>query len=163
MLPRFETLIERHHDEIFHYLWHMLRDSRLDAADITQETWIRAWQAYDRLRKDSNVRAWLYRIATNCALSALKRSRREVSLAEQGELPAAEGSPEEIMAPVELLELAMAQIVELPPRQRAAVLLRYGREMSYGEIAAVMRCSGESARANVSLGLRRLRRELKEV
>lgn len=161
-MPRFETLIERYHDEIFHYLWYMLRDSRLDAADVAQETWLRAWQAYDRLRRDSNVRAWLYRIATNCALTALGRHRREVPLADHMDLPATEGLPEETLEPAALLELAIARIGELPPRQRAAVLLRYGREMRYGELARIMKCSEESARANVSLGIRRLRRELRE-
>ena len=159
---RFETLIERHHDELFRYLWHMLRGTRLDAADFTQETWLRAWKAYDRLRPNSNARAWLYRIATNCALNALERSRREVLLDEDVELPSNALLPEECCEREALMALVVAQIEHLPPRQRAAVLLRYGRELRYEEIAGSLGCSQESARAHVSLGIRRLRRELEE-
>ena len=160
---RFETLIERHHDELFRYLWHMLRGTRLDAADFTQETWLRAWKAYDRLRPNSNARSWLYRIATNCALSALQRSRREVLLGEDVELPSEASLPEENCERGQLLALVVAHIEHLPPRQRAAVLLRYGRELRYEEIGGILGCSQESARAHVSLGIRRLRRELEEV
>ncbi len=159
---RFETLIERHHEEIFRYLWQLLRGTELDAADLTQETWLRAWKAYDRLRPNSNARAWLYRIATNCALSALKRSRREVPLDEEIEHPSTALQPEVCCERNALLELVMAHIEFLPPRQRAAVLLRYGRELGYEEISGTLGCSPESARAHVSLGIRRLRRELKE-
>ncbi len=160
---RFETLIERHHDELFRYLWQLLRGTRLDAADFTQETWLRAWKAYDRLRPNSNARAWLYRIATNCALGALGRSRREVLLDEDVELPANALLPEERCEREALMALVVAHIELLPPRQRAAVLLRYGRELRYEEIAVSMGCSQESARANVSLGIRRLRHELEEI
>ena len=160
---RFETLIERHHDELFRYLWQLLRGTRLDAADFTQETWLRAWKAYDRLRPNSNARSWLYRIATNCALSALQRSRREVLLGEDVELPSEASLPEENCERGQLLALVVSHIEELPPRQRAAVLLRYGRELRYEEIAGILGCSQESARAHVSHGIRRLRRELEEV
>lgn len=159
---RFETLVERHHDEIFRYLWQMLRGTELDAADYSQDTWLRAWKAYDRLRPGSNARAWLYRIATNCALSALKRRGNEAPLDEEVEHPARVGQPEVCCERKALLELVMAHIEWLPPRQRAAVLLRYGRELGYEEIARTLGCSQESARAHVSLGIRRLRRELKE-
>ena len=159
---RFETLIERHHDELFRYLWQLLRGTRLDAADITQETWLRAWKAYDRLRPNSNVRAWLYRIATNCALRALERGRREVPQDEDVEYAAQGATPEERCEREELLALALVQIERLSPRQRAAVTLRFGREFRYAEISEALGCSPESARAHVSLGVRKLRRELEE-
>lgn len=159
---RFETLIERHHDELFRYLWQMLHGTRLDAADLSQETWLRAWKAYGRLRPGSNARAWLYRIATNGALDALAQSRRYVPLDEDVELPSNGSSPEVCCERGELLALALAHIEALAPRQRAAVTLRYGRELGYEEIAQALGCSQESARAHVSLAIRRLRRELKE-
>lgn len=159
---RFETLIERHHDELFRYLWQMLRGTRLDAADLSQETWLRAWKAYGRLRPGSNARAWLYRIATNGALDALAKSRRYVPMDEDVELPSNGASPEACCERDELLALALAHIEALAPRQRAAVTLRYGRELGYEEIAQALGCSQESARAHVSLAIRRLRRELKE-
>ena len=116
-----------------------------------------------QVRPNSNARSWLYRIATNCALSALVRSRREVLLCEDVDLPSGSLLLEERCQREELMALVVSHIEELPPRQRAAVLLRYGRELSYEEIAGILGCSQESARAHVSLGIRRLRRELEEV
>ena len=162
MSIRFETLIERHHDELFHYLWRMLRGTTLDPADIAQDTWLRAWQAYDRLRPGSNPRAWLYRIATNSALKALRRARPEVPIDEDRAEPSDALTPEELLDDAIALDLALKRVAALPPRQRAAVLLRYGQELRYDEMAVAMQCSEESARANVSLGIRRLRRELEE-
>ena len=162
MSIRFETLIERHHDELFHYLWRMLRGTTLDPADVVQDTWLRAWQAFDRLRPGSNPRAWLYRIATNSALKALRRARREVPLEDDGAESSDSMTLDHHLEDTIALETALTRIATLPPRQRAAVLLRYGQELRYDEMAVAMRCSEESARANVSLGIRRLRRELEE-
>ncbi|MCY4525642.1 MAG: RNA polymerase sigma factor [Anaerolineaceae bacterium] len=159
-MVRFETLIELHHDELYFYLRRMTYGSTSDAADLTQETWLRAWQAFDRLRPGSNARAWLYRIATNCALNALRKGRREYPWQEDADLPDKARLPHEQLEDSEDLELVLEEIGALPPRQRAAVLLRYGHELCYAELANVLRCSEASARANVSLGVRRLRREL---
>ena len=161
-MVRFETLIELHHDELYFYLRRMTHGSTSDAADLMQETWLRAWQAFDRLRPGSNPRAWLYRIATNCALNALRNGQREFPWQEERELPDEGRLPHEQLEHRENLEMVLKEIGLLPPRQRAAVLLRYGHELRYPELASVLRCSEASARANVSLGVRRLRRELEE-
>jgi RNA polymerase sigma factor (sigma-70 family) len=158
-LPRFETLIERHHDELYRYLWRMLQDTTLDAQDMVQETFIRAYQAYPRLRADSNCRAWLYKIATNCAYTALKRARREVALDDDF---TADGlpSPDETAAQNMVLDAARQVIERLPVKQRAAVIMRHVQGFEYDEIAQALDCSEESARAHVSLAVRRLRLEL---
>ena len=87
MTPRFEDLIERHHDEIFAYLWRLLGKERqsdvaLEAEDTTQEVFMRAFESYLGLRRDSNYRAWLYKIATHCAYTKLRqaKNRREQNL-----------------------------------------------------------------------------------
>jgi RNA polymerase sigma-70 factor (ECF subfamily) len=159
-VTRFETLIERHHDEIYRYLWQMLRGTHLDAADFTQETFIRAYQSYQRLRPDSNYRAWLYKIATNCAYTALKSGKREINL--DDDLMMADGlpPPDEIAVQNELLETIRQHIEALPVKQRAAVVMRHLQDFGYDEIAEALECSEESARAHVSFAVRRLRREL---
>lgn len=158
-LPRFETLIERHHDELYRYLWRMLQDTTLDAQDTVQETFIRAYQAYPRLRADSNCRAWLYKIATNCAYTALRRARREVAL---DDTFIADGlpPPDEAAAQSMVLDSARQVIERLPVKQRAAVIMRHLQGFEYDEIAQALDCSEESARAHVSLAVRRLRHEL---
>src|SRR5436853_1027456 len=73
--PSFDQLLRRHRGEIGAYL-RRLMGNESDADDVAQDTWLRAHRAYGRLPPDANGRAWLYRIATNRALSALRSRRR---------------------------------------------------------------------------------------
>jgi RNA polymerase sigma-70 factor (ECF subfamily) len=168
---RFETLIERHHDEIYRYLWRMLNssgrpESAIEARDLAQEVYLRAYQAFGRLREDSNHRAWLYKIATNCAYTALKRGQRQGQhnlglLEEVDRIPAAEAqSPEQQVIAGERLDRLRREIAALPPKQQAAVVMRHLQGLDYAEIAEAISCSEDSARANVYQGLRRLRQAL---
>lgn len=164
---RFETLIERHHDEIYRYLWRLLNnagrsDSLTEAQDLTQEVFLRAYRAFGRLRSDSNHRAWLYKIATHCAYTALKQDRRRQHYTSPlegiGQTPASPSqSPEQQVLLKEALETIQGAIAGLPPKQRAAVILRHVQELDYPAIAQALDCSEDSARANVYRGLRRLR------
>jgi RNA polymerase sigma-70 factor, ECF subfamily len=172
-LTRFETLIDQHHDEIYRYLWRLLAgagrllDARDVAQDVAQEVFMRAYRAFDRLPPGSNTRAWLYRIATNCAMTALKRDRRHASrttplpddesgpaLADNSPLPAQHA------ATAETLQTVRQAIAALPPRQQSALVMRYLQELDYPAIAGALGCSEDSARANVYQALKRLRREL---
>ena len=168
---RFEALIERYHDEIYRYVWRLLRtnspiDRALEVQDLTQETFIRAYRTFGRLRRDSNHRAWLYKIATNCAYTALKRGQRQArhqaaEPAEAQQVPeTAQASPDQQVIQGEALQAIRAAISVLPPKQKAAVVLRHVQGLEYAEIAEALDCSTESARANVYQGLRRVRQAL---
>ncbi len=168
---RFEALIERHHDEIYRYLWRLSNsagriDAAVEAQDLTQEVFLRAYRAFARLRRDSNHRAWLYKIATNCAYSALKRAQRQANHSEPLDdevqrLPVgASQSPDYHLSLGETMASVRRALADLPPKQAAAVVMRHVQGLSYPEIAQALDCSQDSARANVYQGLRRLRREL---
>jgi RNA polymerase sigma-70 factor (ECF subfamily) len=166
---RFETLIERYHDEIYRYLWRLLNgagrtDSDLEAQDLSQEVFLRAYRAFGRLRRDSNHRAWLYKIATHCAYTALKQGQRQDDHSGPFEvhetLAGAEPSPEHQVDVDETLEMVRRAIAILPSKQRAAVVLRHVQGLDYAVIAQALDCSEDSARANVYQALRRLRRTL---
>jgi RNA polymerase sigma-70 factor (ECF subfamily) len=173
VLLRFETLIDLYHDEIYGYLWRLLDDagrinSIIDAQDLTQEVFLRAYRGFERLRPDSNHRAWLYKIATNCAHTAMKSGSRRArlsagSLDKAREVPADEGlSPYHQVVRDEELTILRRAISALPPKQEAALMLRYVQGLGYPEIAQALGCSEESARANVYQAARRLRREVGE-
>ena len=165
MTPRFEDLIERHHDEIFAYLWRLLgkahqSDVALEVEDITQEVFMRAYESYLGLRRDSNYRAWLYKIATHCAYTKLRqvKNRREQNLVhETAAAEAASSSPRE-NSYTQLRKLVDA----LPAKQKACVTMRYLQDLDYSEIVLSLGCSEQSARANVYQAIRRLRAALKE-
>jgi RNA polymerase sigma-70 factor (TIGR02960 family) len=112
-----------------------------DAEDAVQETLVRAWSAIDGLGPDSNVRAWLYRIATNRCLTLMQRRRRrelpvdlspgapleEIDWLEPYPTPRAQGNlgPEARYESTEAMQLAFIALLQhLPPRQRAALVLR---------------------------------------
>jgi RNA polymerase sigma-70 factor (ECF subfamily) len=170
---RFENLIERYHDEIYRYLWRLLRsagwsDSAMEAQDLTQDVFLRAYGAYGRLRSGSNHRAWLYKIATNRAYTALKRDRRTAAHTDASfdaiqQISAGnEQIPDHQVVSRERLAEVKQCIAALPPKQSAALVMRHVQGLTYAEVAEALDCSEDSARANVYQGLRRLRRELAE-
>ncbi len=167
---RFESLIERHHDEIYRYVWRLLHtagpsDPSLEAQDLTQEVFLRAFKNFPRLRRDSNHRAWLYKIATHCTYTAFRQSRRRAvrtaPLDRLERLPSDPNqSPEHQFGLSQSLASLGRAITHLPPKQKAAVVLRHLQGLEYAEIAQTLDCSADSARANVYQGLQKLRAKL---
>ena len=151
-------LAERHRGEVLRYLVRLLGNEQ-DAQDACQEAFLRAHRAFARLAPDSNSRAWLYRIATNSGRTLARhrsrtlRRRADVDL---DTLPAADGSPERH----ERLRAVARAARALPPRQRAALLLRQFEGMGYAEIAATLGGSEATARANVYQAVKKLRAAL---
>ena len=144
-IPPFERFYEERKDEVLGYLARLL--GREAAEDAFQETFLRALRAYGRLEHGRQLRAWLFTIATNVALDE-RRRRRPVG--EPVEIAVGDSRP----AYAELEHLAG----ELPPTERAAVVLRYGYDLSYDDIGAALGSSPEAARQAASSGVRRLRR-----
>ena len=148
-IPPFERFYLDHRDEVLGYLRRLL-GSR--AEDAWQETFLRALRAYDRLEHGRHLRAWVFTIATRVAMDDLRsKASNNLLLAE-----IADGGGEESKEPAfrELEHLTG----ELPPTERAAVVLRYGYDLPYAEIGAALGSSEEAARAAASSGVRRLRR-----
>lgn len=143
----FERFYEAHRSEVLRLLRRQLGAER--AEDAFQETFLRALQAYPRLRHGEHLRAWVLTIARNVAIDAVRRTRPTVELHETG---AADGRP----AYEELSHLTD----DLPPKERAAVVLRYGYDLAYDQIAAALGSSEEAARQAASTGVRRLRRRI---
>jgi RNA polymerase sigma-70 factor (ECF subfamily) len=155
--PDFDELVERHSAEIFAYVWRMLHETH-DAEDCLQETFLRAYRAYGRLRAGTNYRAWLYKIATNTARSHWRRKKRsEVSTVDlDPDLQAGEMSVADRVERKALLAAVARTVGKLPDQQRAALIMRKYQELSYAEIAAALACTEAAARANVYQAVRKL-------
>ena len=146
-LPPFQQLLDAHGRDVHHFLVAIV--GRGEADDCYQETWIAALRAYPRLRSASNLRAWVITIAHRKALDHLRASKRRAEpVRDVAGGAAVDGLPE-----------VWGLVRELPPKQRAAVALRFLADCPYAEIGAVMRTSEEAARRNVHEGLKRLRAE----
>jgi RNA polymerase sigma factor (sigma-70 family) len=145
-VPPFEHFYVEHRDEVLGYLRRLLGAR---AEDAWQETFLRALRAYGRLEHGQHLRAWVFTIATNVALDELRVKKRTV--------------PHADLEPVtELRRDAFRELEhltgDLPPTERAAVVLRYGYDLPYAQIADALGSSEEAARAAASSGVRRLRR-----
>jgi RNA polymerase sigma factor (sigma-70 family) len=150
-LPPFQTLIDFHATTVMA----MLRGAvgREGAEDAFQETFLAALRAYPELDDDRNLRGWLITIAQRKAIDHHRaRGRRPVPVAEV-EAAALDG-PETPDADL------WAAVGALPPKQRAAVTLRYASDLPHAEIATALGCSPEAARRSLHEGLKRLRKEL---
>jgi len=144
-IPPFELFYEEHRSEVLRLLRRRLGAQRAD--DAFQETFLRALQAYRRLDHGEHLRAWVLTIAKNVAVDTLRRARPESELVETA-------SPDSRPAYEELAPLTDG----LPPKERAAVVLRYGYDLPYDQIAAALGSSEGAARQAASTGVRRLRR-----
>ena len=144
-IPPFEHFYEQHRAEVLRLLRRRLGADR--AEDAFQETFLRALKAYRRLEHAEHLRAWVLTIAQNVAVDALRRSKPSTELADTGvedSRPAYEN---------------LAELTDgLPPKERAAVVLRYGYDLSYDQIASALGSSPDAARQAASTGVRRLRR-----
>jgi RNA polymerase sigma-70 factor (ECF subfamily) len=167
-------LLDAHGPEVYRHL-RRLSPTPEDAADLHQETFLRAHRAWPRLAPDANHRAWLHRIAANVAIDAHRRREarpaaaiatgagdpvvRDLSSAEE---PAA-GAHADPAARAEAAELRAAvrsALGSLPARERTAVAARVLDGSDYADVAAMLDCTDENARQLVSRGLRRLRAAL---
>jgi RNA polymerase sigma factor (sigma-70 family) len=146
-VPPFERFYSDMREEVWRYLVRLL--GRDGAEDAFQETFLRALRAYPRLEHARHLRAWAFTIATRVAID---ERRRRAPAGAVPELPVDDARP----AYAELEHLT----VELPATERAAVVLRYGYDLPYADIAAALGSSEDAARQATSAGVRRLRRRI---
>lgn len=145
----FAEIIERYRNQITNFLYRFLNDQE-EAIDLSQETFVRVYFALDRYHSGFAFSTYIYRIATNLAITELrKRKRRKIlsltGLFQSDEEDATEFQPPDTrpLADAELLDdernrtIAKA-IATLPPKYRVPIILRDIEELSYEEISNVM-------------------------
>jgi RNA polymerase sigma factor (sigma-70 family) len=136
-----------------------------DADDIAQETFVKAYLALGDFRGDSSFFTWLYRIATNLSLNAVRKQQVMNYLRESplisSVLPAKENQHDELVAK-ELQSKLQRAIATLPEKQKAVFVLRYHEEMSYEEISEVLNTSVGGLKANYFHALKKVQEFLKD-
>lgn len=129
----FGQLVRRHREGAVNVVYRMCGDADL-AEEAAQEAFIRAWTNLPRYKPRSPFRNWLYRIATNVAVDAL-RSQKETVDVESVDVPDTESGPEVLTEVRERGERVRQAVLDLPPASRAVVVLREYEDLSYKEIA----------------------------
>jgi RNA polymerase sigma factor (sigma-70 family) len=149
-LPPFQVLLDEHAADVMAVLRGAV--GRTDAEDCFQETFLAALRAYPKLNDAGNLRGWLLTIAYRKAIDQHRANgRRPLPVAEPEEIAAGDPEPDDGI---------WAVVGALPPKQRAAVALRYACDLPHAEIAAALGCSPEAARRSLHEGMKRLRKEL---
>src|SRR5215472_95100 len=127
--------------------------SKTDAEDLLQETLLRAFRSFQKLRPDSNCRAWLYKIATNAFLNFARKRQTEKTVAvEETELMMISDGRESVdeeLGRRRLVNDLSSFISTLPAKQRAALVQRKYEGLDYADIALNLNCSEDAARASV--------------
>jgi len=154
--PAFHDIFTRYHGQIYGYLLGMVGDAE-QAQDLTQDTFLKAYNALQRT-SDPPLPAWLYRIATNTALDALRHRRRLTWL------PFAPDDEDRYAAPGADLpnqcaerEAVQSALARLTPPQPACLLLRARDGLSIDEIAHALRLSPGNVRVTLSRAKERFR------
>jgi DNA-directed RNA polymerase specialized sigma24 family protein len=163
-LPPFQRFLDEHRADVWRFL--VAGVGAAEAEDCFQETFLAALRAYPRVRPDSNLRAWVLTIAHRKVLDAHRaRGRRPLPVPDIAERQGAQapgpgpdgaGPGPDGPWPGPDGEL-WAAVGSLPPKQRAAVLLRCAGDLSHSQVSAALGCSEEAARRSFHEGLKRLR------
>ena len=154
----FDYLVLRYQHKVLKLIMRYVRDP-VEAEDVAQEAFIKAYRALPTFRGDSAFYTWLYRIAINTAKNALVSNKRrpvdynlDLQDSEQYEMQARlkdSETPEGLLLTDEIRETVNAAIADLPEDLRTAIMLRELEGMSYEEIAAAMECPVGTVRSRI--------------
>lgn len=136
----YETFIRQHERPILNYLWRMVGDEQA-AYDLTQEVFLRAWQRYDTVRHYDQPRSWLFRVATNLAITHIRRRALPVGAAAPLDALLATGHDPASSDPAWRLaesDLVRRTLLQLSPQRRAALVLREVYGLNAAEVGQAL-------------------------
>ncbi|WP_161977234.1 RNA polymerase sigma factor [Dictyobacter kobayashii] len=135
----FAILVQRHQRRVFNLVYRMLQQYD-EANEVTQETFLAAWQGLRSFRGDARFSTWLHRIAYNCALKQLEQRKRDSALQVAMQAEAVD-SDERIGDELEAHDrqaIVREHISTLPAKYRVVLVLRHLQEMTYEEMAEIL-------------------------
>ena len=145
----FRLLMSKYKEPIYWFVRRMVVD-HADAQDVTQNTFIKVFRSADSLHEVRSLKSWLYRIATNEALSFLRGKNNGQCSIDDLKMDTPQADAYVDFDDVEAVKLQCA-IATLPTKQRLACHLHYYDELSYQEMAEVMESSAATAKVNYHL------------
>jgi RNA polymerase sigma-70 factor (ECF subfamily) len=156
---QYAYLVERYQEPLIHFLRNFLAfDDQV--FDCAQDTFIAAYRNLWRYSEKYTFRAWLYAIGRNKAIDILRKRRQEVGAPFNNTLADGLPGPEEIWLAKEHAQVIEEILQGLPEHYRQALYLRYHQDLSYEEIAIVLKVPVSRVKTYLHRGKERLRREL---
>jgi RNA polymerase sigma-70 factor (ECF subfamily) len=159
----FATLVERHGERLMRTCSRFVNDSEL-GAEIAQDTWVTVWSQRSRYRAEGKFIVWLITAARNRCRNDLRRHRAQIEHTQPAAGDADAPSPQQIdeLLLEERQRCVRKALSRLPQRMREALLLRYGEELRYDEMAQILGIGESTLRSRVHHGLRLLRDQLEK-
>lgn len=169
----FAEIVSRYRNPLTNYLFRMLLDYE-EAVDLVQETFVRVYFAIERYHTDYAFSTYIYRIATNLAISEIRKKKRRRLLSLSGffqnddnesqefHLPDEKSLPDEDLIEAERSRTIEKAIATLPDKYRAPIILREIQELSYEEIAQVLGLGLGTTKSRISRARALLREKLKQ-
>jgi RNA polymerase sigma-70 factor, ECF subfamily len=169
----FAAIVDRYRNQITNFLYRFLND-REEAIDLAQETFVRVYFALDRYHTRYAFSTYIYRIASNLAISEIRKRKRRNVFSLTGLFQREDSETEEYQPPDDrplqdddLIGDERSRIIEtaiasLPPKYRAAIILRDVEELSYDEIAEVMGLGLGTTKSRISRARGLLKEKLKD-
>ncbi len=159
----FTRIMEKYQEKLY---WHVRRIviSHDDADDVIQNTFIKVWNNLDHFRKDSGLFTWLFRIATNEALTILKKQKRNKFLPWSDYENYLEENLEsdEYFLGDAIAEKLQKAIIRLPEKQRLVFNMKYFEEMKYEDMAEILGTSVGALKASYHHAVKKIENYLKE-
>jgi RNA polymerase sigma factor (sigma-70 family) len=162
----FNQLVRKYQQKIYWHIRKMVLDHD-DANDLTQDTFVKAWQNIENFRGDSQLYTWLYRIATNETLNFLQKKKKRFAVSmddEESGLPdLADTLENDVLISGDEIQLKLQKaILTLPDKQRLVFNMRYFDEMKYEEISDITDTSVGALKASYHLAVEKIEKYLNQ-
>ena len=168
----FETLLKKYRNLVYHVMIKMVRNPQ-EAEDLSQEAFIKAFNALASFNEEFAFSTWLMKIATNNCIDYLRKKKlRTYSIDEpiqykeeqvQIELPDHDPTPEKSLLNEERSKLINEAIQSLPPRYRHVIVLRHQEEKSYEDIAEILKLPLGTVKARIFRAREMLNKKMKDI
>lgn len=156
----FSDLVKRHQRGVLRLSLRFMKDLST-AEDVTQEAFIKAYEKLNSFEGRASFKSWLFQIAVNTARNKLREMKREVVDIEDVHL-AVDAMAETALVHASVAELLQLEVNKLPLKQKTALVLRVYEDLSFNEIAEIMECPYDTAKANYRHALMKLKQSFEE-
>jgi RNA polymerase sigma-70 factor (ECF subfamily) len=166
----FQEIVERYKKKVYYIAYDIIGDHH-EAEDISQEVFIKMYKAIHRFRKDAKMSSWIYQIAVNTAIDAIRRRKTKprIQLEDIEKVGFYEPSLESVSPDTNPERRAVATLMQkhidqalhkITPQERAVFVMRHYNEFKIGEIADVLEVSSGTVKSLLFRALKKMRREL---
>ncbi|HEY3838204.1 MAG TPA: sigma-70 family RNA polymerase sigma factor [Bryobacteraceae bacterium] len=160
----YRVLYDMYKDRVYSVSLFFFRGDEAVASDVTQQVFLKLITTIHQFKGDSAFSTWLYRLVVNACQDAARRRKSTIVSTDRSRLESlgVPGSQEDDYARAQQARSVREAVSGLPPKLRIAVLLRYFDDLSYEQIAEILRCSMGTVASRLSRGHKMLAERLKE-